>query len=179
MQELTRPQDHSIWLRFAPSVERRLSAYVNNLASPRQSPVFTPHITLLGDLNGPPGDTVEICEQAMGSIHPITVSFTGLDRSDEFFMSLYLTMVVPDEVVSMRHGVAKSLGITPSPFTPHVSLAYGADAAFLTPECEKRVCAEFVGQEAKIATISIVSSSREIPIANWTPLIDLDAPYSL
>ena len=173
MHDLDCPQDHSVWLRFAPPVESSLGNYVKELASARQSPAFVPHITLLGDLKGPPAATLNQCQRVIATLAPVTATFTALERGDAFFMSLYFAVSLPAHVVKLRRDISAGLQVRPPRFDPHVSLAYGEDSGSLTQEVEAALRSQFENLRAPIAALSIVSSSRSIPIAEWCSLVDL------
>lgn len=174
MTDLNIAQHHTIWLRVQPGLETDLSKIVEELTRPTDSPSFVPHITLLGDIHGPPAQTVEVCRDALKATDCIAGRIKSLARGDAFFMSLFLDVTLPETVYSLREYVTHELGVHASqPYRPHISLAYGQDGKNVSPKQAATIEKKLVGKPFTIATLSVVASAKSVPIEEWRSLIDL------
>lgn len=165
---------HSIWLIPEPSAGKSLSASLKSLSRELGSPLFEPHMTLLGDIGGDPEATLKACSGLTRGLAPPSGRVSGADGEESLFTSLFLTVEVPRAIVELRDAVAAALGQDPpASFRPHISLAYAT-----IPEARRRKLAsaladQYRNMRFRFSRISIMSASQTTPVAQWREIFPL------
>jgi len=170
---------HSIWLTLDPVSQRAVAAVIASIADRFGSPSFEPHITLLGDLDGPYDKLIDLMGQIFANIPPTRLDVSSPKCGDTFFTSIILDAPLTDPLRNAYAILSKTL--TPDrhqPFHPHVSLAYGlsdSDArTVLISEQIKRASLDYV----TISGVAVVRSSKTTPIDEWSTVSKLDFAQS-
>ncbi len=162
-------EPHSIWLCPSQETTGVLSQMIDQIAAAQDAPSFAPHLTVLGDLEGPIEATIAQCRSGFSGAAPVQAKVGQLSRSDAFFMALYLNIFLPDAIADMRASMAAILSPgMPQTFTPHVSLAYGAlPIDFNDLPCQT-LTQELDKEGVIFNQVAIVRSAKTIPIERWT-----------
>lgn len=159
---------HSIWLVPCDKARARFSELISRLSKPGGGPVFSPHVTLLGDLTAPVEILISECLAIFSGVCAARAQIAGVDGGDEFFMSLFLDVALPDTLAKARADLAGSLRPgTSDLFRPHISLAYGPVGGPNKNGLIARIADQLVGYEFDLATIGIVASAKLIPVQQW------------
>ncbi|MEM6565044.1 MAG: 2'-5' RNA ligase family protein [Pseudomonadota bacterium] len=167
-------QPHSVWLCFDTRDARDCTAEIERLSRVTSTPVFTPHVTLLGDLFGAPRETMQVCRAFASGLQLLDLEIKGLVRGETFFMSHFLDLRVPDEICHLRDALAKALSIsTPGVFRPHLSLAYGATAALPEPPGRLLLNGQGGPRCLRVSSLVVAASSSGVPIERWTVLYEM------
>lgn len=160
---------HSIWLTLDPASEHAVAALIASAADRFDCPVFDPHITLLGELDGPLEVSIDLVAKTFANASPTRLGVSGAKCGDTFFTSIILDTPLPKPFTDARSVLATAL--TPDRnglFRPHISLAYGLeDDAIKTGyalELRKNNNFEFV----TVAGVAVVRSSKTTPIDQWS-----------
>ena len=152
-----------------PEIGAALAEVIQRLAKRQDAPVFEPHLTLLGDLNGRLDLTHAAVQSAFAGVGPISARFETLCQSPQFFMSLYLATTVPDTLSQVRQSLSTTLRDKPAPtFEPHLSLAYGALPVDWSAADIAALKTTFRGRSFDLTRVAIVQSAKTIPIKDWT-----------
>ena len=160
-------QPHSIWLHPTEDVAESLRGDIGRVCKLSGGPLFEPHVTLLGDLSGPPEKTQFACESVFRQTNAIRVKAIGLASTNRFFMSLFLELDMPAALYAARADIAERLSVQPPPFRPHISLAYGYDAQAAPAGILDELNAKNVGRAFCLSAISVVASASTIAIEKW------------
>jgi 2'-5' RNA ligase len=114
------------------SLKDELSALITQLSRTHAAPLFPPHMTLLGELEGGERELVAKTRQLAGQLSPFTVHLTTVDFLDQYFRCLFLRgEETPALVEANRQARLLFQREQDPPFMPHLSLLYGDfDAAF-------------------------------------------------
>lgn len=161
-------QPHSIWLCCEADEEDALQADIAKLTKLSGTPAFTPHVTLLGDLNTSPSDTYEVCRQVFGELEPITVRVRAVASTHRYFMSLFLDLDTEERLAKVRAQIARDLSFdAPTVFRPHISLAYGLKAQQLPDEVLTQLEETYTGQRLTLSRVVCAASSSALPIKHW------------
>lgn len=165
---LNAPRRHSVWFCPETEIAARLSKEIAKFAGRSGSEIFEPHVTLLGDLTGPPQTTVDTCMARFRQMGPIRAEISGLTQTNAFYMSLFLDVHLVPDVFKHRIGIQRDVGLVPDrSFRPHLSLAYGLAPEDVT-QSDKRALQEcFSGLEFDLTHMAIVASARGVPISEW------------
>ena len=121
------PQDtlYSLWLRPEPAAARHLGCVIHDLARRYGSPVFPPHITLLGSIAGAESDILRAARQLARALPRFDVALGDIDYLPEYYRCLFIR-VEPDEALlaANRRAKAEFERLADKAFMPHLSLLY-------------------------------------------------------
>lgn len=166
--EHPRRELHSIWLHPAGPLAKLIRADVQHLSKLSNQAFFEPHVTLLGDLAGAPGDTASACQAVFAGSASIPVKVIAVSSTASFFMSLFLDLHVQQTLHEVRQELIKRFHVrAPSPFRPHISLAYGLRANQLSYELFEQLEDRYIGQRLYLTGLAVVASSSRTPIEDW------------
>lgn len=173
------PQPHSIWLMPEPNAAARLRDLILRVSSTYDCPVFEPHITLLGDLHRAPILTIKACQKNFASMNPLQVTLTGVARSDQHFMALFLDATIKPDLGAIRGAIFETLtDRNPAPFRPHISLSYGLPQNIkIAPELSDKIN-DFVDTQIVFDKVHIVKSAKSIPVSEWTTVTEVGLKIS-
>lgn len=159
---------HSVWLRPESHVAESLRADIRTLCSLYDGPAFEPHVTLVGDVIGDAHKTLTECTRVFSGSKAIPATITGVVSTEAYFMSLFLELDVPSDLISVRQKAIKQLDLPPpAPFRPHISMAYGFNQQDASAHHIEKLKAKYVGSTLVLTSLAIVASSTETPIENW------------
>lgn len=167
------PQPHSLWLVPAPRERAVLQGVIQELAARYDRPVFAPHVTLMGDLSAAPAQSVQACRECLVPGGALVARVKAVTRCAPYFMSLFLDLTLAPDVAEPRQSLGAALGLTPPPFRPHLSLAYGLEEGQISADHMHQLVADFAGTEILLDSVAVVSSAQTIPIASWQVLQDI------
>ncbi len=163
----------SLWLLAAETDERDFIAEIERLAARHGTPVFHPHLTLLGDIPVAPfaleAQTRTIAAAAPAFVAPVEVIVT----SDLFFRSFYAGFPLGPELQALRAAAMRELRLDPGPFTPHVSLLYGPVATDAKATSAAEVSKRWKGRELRFDRLAITNSGNDVPIPDWRCLLTI------
>lgn len=103
-----------------------LEKIIEQLGAGFKSPLFKPHITLLGQVSGSEEEVVEKTATLAESLTAFDVSSDGLDFRDSYFQALFVKIKETPSLIA-ANGLAREVFQRESDttFMPHLSLAYG------------------------------------------------------
>ena len=111
-----------------------LARPIGELAKELNSPVFEPHVTLIGSLEGTEEELVQQTEEFARQLEPFTMVLTEPSYSDEHFQCIFM-LVEQTAPIMNAYALARDFFQKPNQvFVPHLSLAYGS-----YPESRKRL----------------------------------------
>ena len=172
--DVEEPQPHSIWLLAQAQMQSGLENDIAGLSARFGCPLFSPHVTLVGDLQGAPHQTLQICKQELEGFAPVCAKVTGLARSDAYFMSAFLDLEFPSNWVAVQESLCAALGGAQTEnFRPHISLAYGLAQGVSQKAHLDDITTARTGNQIILDKVTAVSSARSIPIQFWRPLLTL------
>lgn len=159
---------YSIWLNFGEPSAGRLKTRIEQIAHRHGCPEFLPHLTLIGDIEAGLEEVRGVAAVFADKGVPPVLRVRSIDHSDRYFMALYLRVDIPPALREARESAARLAGHSACNLDdPHVSLAYGAlDPGALEAELES-LSLEFLQSDLVVRDISIVHSSKSVPIEQW------------
>ena len=126
----------SYYLWFKPSgvAYNILAATIGRLAEELGGPVFEPHISLIGSLEGTEEELIKKTEELAKQLRPFQAVLTEASYRDTHFQCLFMLVEQTGSIME-AHAVATNFFHKPKEaFMPHVSLAYGS-----YPESRKKL----------------------------------------
>lgn len=124
---------------FKPSGEAYviLSRTIRDLARELDAPVFEPHISLIGNLDGTEEELIAKTKDLAGRLKPFTAVLTKPSYRDTHFQCLYMRVERTTRLMN-AFAIANNFFHKPhQEFMPHVSLVYGS-----YPEARKKLVME-------------------------------------
>ncbi|MCY4347246.1 MAG: hypothetical protein OXC17_10690 [Aestuariivita sp.] len=162
---------YSIWLNFNNQCVLKLKNRIQTIAHRYSCPEFHPHLTLVGDLDIRLDEARKVAKMFVDKVIPPTISVRSVDSSDRYFMALFLTLDIPSELQETRKRAARFTSSQRYNLDdPHVSIAYGhLNQHDLAKEVEI-LTRDFLNNRLIASDISVVHSSKNVPISDWQPV---------
>jgi 2'-5' RNA ligase len=119
-------QKYSLWLVPEGIVNDRLEKTIKELSRKYNTPLFKPHVTLLGSIECSEEEILSKAGEVAGRIKSYEIKLTHTDMLDEFFRALFIRVEETQEVMG-ANTVARSVFDRNSgpDYMPHLSLLYG------------------------------------------------------
>jgi 2'-5' RNA ligase len=137
----------SIWLMPYGDVRNHLAELISRLAVGSKTPVFEPHVTLLGSLIAPMSEVLSQTSELAKSIHPGVLKLTTVDFLDQFFRSVFIRVEKTQYIMDANSRARVIFNrLHDSDYLPHLSLVYGK----IPMEEKKAMIAEEIGSDFNI-----------------------------
>jgi 2'-5' RNA ligase len=166
-------QIHSLWLLPAPADEAMLFGVIDTLSGRFGTPLFAPHLTLAGDTGTPPAALERAVTAAAGSTPAFAEPVATVEGSAAFFRSFYARFAVSPALAALKQALDPQ---GRDGFMPHVSLLYGPVEATAKAAAIAEFDARLAGRPVRFDRIGIVTSGRDVPIADWRVVASVALP---
>jgi Cyclic phosphodiesterase-like protein len=159
----------AVWLTPAPSDRRWLSKVIQDYAAEYDTPVFEPHLTFYSGMVQPGENLQSIVGDCLVNPSPITLEIMGLNYSENFFRTGFITFALSDRLLQLSHAIRDRLS-APKEYVlePHLSLMYKD----IPIEQKRLAMLRFVVsvQSVTFDTVKVVMPSSEgwMDVAHWT-----------
>ncbi len=163
--------EHSIWLCPEPTAAQPLRTQIAALTGISGTPVFEPHVTLLGDLATSPESCLRICREVFAQTGSVKARVTNVSQTESFFMALFLDLRLAPDLTDVRRRLEQSFGCPSLAYRPHLSLAYGIGPQPV--DRLEKLADEYTGRDILLDRVAIVASSRHLPMEQWRVLHEL------
>ncbi len=138
--------------------------WIERLGTATDTPVFAPHITLVGAV--PTTASRDAIGQALAAFPPFDVTFVNLADSDERFRCVTVVAAAETPLVEVRNALVATCGAEPTPYDPHLSLLYAE-----LPSAERATLRDTVTlslpRTAAVDRVCLVATTDEDPGA-WS-----------
>ena len=168
---------HSLWLMPDQGTAKHLRRLILELATKLNTPVFAPHITLVSDFSAPIDVVRTHCDRAVSAMGPIAAHSIEVDGTTAPFMSIFLKVHVPNEVIDLRNTLHSALDISDQEnYLPHISLAYFAKEGPSKTDQIMHLNENLGEIRFNIIFLDIVTSAKSIPISQWGSAASIPFP---
>ena len=118
---------YHLWFKPSGAAYDILARTIRELAQQLNSPVFEPHISLIGNLDGSESEIAERTEELGQKLDPFTIALTEPSYHNDHFRCLFM-LVEQKPFIMNANAEARDLFHQKSnqAFFPHLSLAYGS-----------------------------------------------------
>ena len=117
---------HSLWLMPSGDAYNRLNSIMAGLSRKHNSPFFEPHITLMGELQGPKQEVISGTARLAEKTGPFTARLGRVGYLNEYFRCLFIQAEKTGELMKANLAAREEFGRQADPeFFPHMSLVYG------------------------------------------------------
>lgn len=117
---------HSLWLMPTGKAYDKLSGLIKRLAEEYSTPLFEPHVTLLGEAMQSEDDVLKRAEQFASGQNPFPITLNSVDYSDFYFRTLFVRAERTGPLRALRDRAKEAFEMQDIPdYMPHLSLMYG------------------------------------------------------
>jgi 2'-5' RNA ligase len=117
---------YSIWFMPTGKINDELSEVVSRLSRQFSTPVFPPHLTLIGNLNGSAAELTAQTQQLSERLEPFVISLGAVGFLDEYFRCLFLRAEATPALLEANRQARRVFRQEQEPaYMPHLSLLYG------------------------------------------------------
>ena len=153
---------YSLWLIPGEPLFSRLAGEIARLSRDLATPLFEPHITLLGGITLPEEDVLARSVSLAGSLKPFQIELGDIGYLDEYFRCLFVRVVPAAPILKAHRAAQAAFRLRDQPaYMPHVSLVYGK----LAMEMKEKIAAEF----GRLAGQSFEANSLVVYQVRGTP----------
>lgn len=104
---------------------KKLYGIVNSLSAQHATSLFTPHLTLIGPLNGDRDYIISKTMELAKTIKKTKIKINGIDWGDDFYKCIFATVENTPELTYAATTSREIFELKSLNFNPHVSLMYG------------------------------------------------------
>ena len=117
---------YSIWLEPEGNLKGRLNKVIQTLAQENGTPVFEPHVTLIGGMEGSEADIKRNTESLALKMKPFSIELTGQIGCEETWQKAVFVCVRETDPVMEANRLARLEFNLPSGdiYKPHLTLMY-------------------------------------------------------
>jgi 2'-5' RNA ligase len=132
----------TLWLLLTPEAHAWFQALIERLSARLGTPVFEPHITLLGGLTGEEEGLRQRTRALAGAIGSFEARLLEAKWLDEYYRCLFVEVALSRALLDAHETARKAFDQRLEPgFYPHLSLVYGD-----LKENEKEIVADEIGR---------------------------------
>ena len=117
---------HSLWFMPTGEAYHKLSGLIKTLAEDYHSPVFEPHVTLLGEVRQSEDEILRRAAQLASGQQPFPIILRTVEFQDFYFRALFVRAESRDPLQTFYNRAKEIFAMPDLPeYMPHVSLMYG------------------------------------------------------
>lgn len=116
---------YSIWIIPPPPLFDELNEIIHDLSSKYQSPIFTPHMTVLGSVDEKLDTIQRAIKKSIVGLDKLSLSLGPVSFSTTYFQSVFVRINSTAHLMNVNLGLKKHLHVENNVFMPHISLLYG------------------------------------------------------
>lgn len=123
---MEKARGYSLWLMPSGNEYEQLSARIRELSKAHDTPVFEPHVTLLGGLQEKESGIVARTKKLTEVLEPLTINLTQIEYRNEYFRCLFYSVEITTDVINGYTRTCDIFGVSEGKnYMPHLSLMYG------------------------------------------------------
>lgn len=152
---------YSLWLVPTGETYDKLSGIIKRLAEEYNTPLFEPHITLLGEAPQSENDVIKRTRQLISGQKPFLATIRTLDYQDFYYRALFVKAEKTEPLLAF-HERAKTIFEMPDipPYMPHLSLLYGNFSGDIKKKIIKTIGNEFT-EEFIVNAVHLIKSEGQ------------------
>jgi len=164
-------KDFSIWLMPTGTAYKELLNLISKLSQEYSSPVFQPHVTLIGGLSGKKEEIIFKSSKLASQISPYKIKISKPAYFNEYFRSLFLKVKKTKEVMEANLKAKEIFSYNKkSEYFPHLSLMYGN----FSPKIKEKIISELgeINLEFKVEELHLFFTAGKPK--NWYEIEKFD-----
>lgn len=117
---------YSLWLEPSGEIAFKLQERIKKLSKEHGTPLFSPHVTLLGGVNSSETELVPLANTLASSVEPFELKLTKAGYHNNFYQSLFIHVEQSNQLKELRNNACRLFDCgNREDFMPHLSLLYG------------------------------------------------------
>jgi 2'-5' RNA ligase len=117
---------YSLWLEPSGNIAYKLQERIKKLSKEHGTPVFPPHVTLLGTLYSSETELVPLAKTLVSSVAPFELRLTKAGYLNTFYRSLFIHVEENNTLTELRKNACRLFDCGgQEEYMPHLSLLYG------------------------------------------------------
>lgn len=157
--------EYSVWLTFdarSPAYERYRDRIAELAETVADAPVFEPHVTVVGGVDGTEATLVETTRTLASEFDPVEVTF-GAVRCSTTRHQCVFRLVDPSLELFRLHGAAREASSLPATaYVPHLSLVYSDMGFQRRLELAASVDVASLPDRARAPTLTLVDTTGAV-----------------
>ncbi|HKK45725.1 MAG TPA: 2'-5' RNA ligase family protein [Balneolaceae bacterium] len=143
---MTKTATYSLWLEPSGDIAFRLEERIKKLSDKYGTPIFPPHVTLLGGLKYKEAELTTLANTLASSLDPFELELTKAGYEDNFYRSLYIHVKATSHLKEIHKMACQLFEMNyEDDFVPHLSLMYSE-----LPQDQKERILNVLGREFHI-----------------------------
>lgn len=130
---------YSIWLVPEECGKRSVQDIINSLQRKYGGDTFTPHLTILGEINGEEAEIKKIFVDSTKEFRPLKVYLDRVAFSTTFFQDVFILVKPTSDLLELNLNLKKRFGMPNDFFVPHISLMYGFEAVEVREKISEKI----------------------------------------
>lgn len=119
---------YSLWLEPSGDITYKLQQRIKELSQKYGTPVFSPHVTLLGGLTASQAELVPLVNTIASSVKPFDLKLTKAGYLDTFYQALFIHIEKNEALTNLHKKACRFIDCPDeykNNYMPHLSLLYG------------------------------------------------------
>ncbi|OGZ35928.1 MAG: hypothetical protein A3I88_03945 [Candidatus Portnoybacteria bacterium RIFCSPLOWO2_12_FULL_39_9] len=116
---------YSIWIIPPEPIFSQLKNVIKKLSEKYDSPIFEPHMTLLGNINQNLPDIEQKLTELASRTNKLELSLGPISFSATYFQSVFVRVNSTAQLMQLNLDAKKLFNMENKVFMPHISLLYG------------------------------------------------------
>lgn len=155
---------HTLWLMPKGKIYDKFASFIERLAGEYNSPVFEPHVTLLGELPQVEQEAIKLTQDLVADQKPFPIVLGRIDYEDFHFRALFVKAEITEPLVNLHEKAKTLFGMRHiPPYMPHLSLLYGNYPV----EVKEKIIAEIGKEQPARFDVGSVYLIKGGEVENW------------
>ncbi len=122
---MTDSAEYSLWFEPTGDIAYELQERIKKLSQKHDTPVFSPHVTLLGSINLSETESITLTNTLASSVHPFELELTRAGYQNTFYQSLFVHVKKSETLNEVHKKAQRLFNDNGEGYMPHLSLLYG------------------------------------------------------
>jgi 2'-5' RNA ligase len=163
---------YHLWLKPSDPSYEVLSGLIHGLAERLSAPVFEPHVTLLGHLEGSERDHIQRARKLGERLAPFWIALGNASYQSEYFKCLFLKVNESAPIMTAHAIACDVFQRTREKYMPHLSLVYGAYPEERKREIIAGLPRRPVRASLPVRSVYLIRAESEDP-KNWSEILTI------
>jgi len=159
---------HSLWLIPPQPIYKETQDKIDQLSKEYGTPRFTPHITLLGDVdpdrNKTEKELIKISNEIMKALSPLEIQLSNVQgESNKWWKRIYISANKTDTLNAAYITASQKFGTIPDDYQPHISLLYSDELPEeITTSLVKQLDKEYIGRTFQVTEMELINANGHV-----------------
>eukprot|EP00878_Enallax_costatus_P008373 GHUV01008752.1.p1 GENE.GHUV01008752.1~~GHUV01008752.1.p1 ORF type:complete len:214 (+),score=46.03 GHUV01008752.1:126-767(+) len=165
-------ESYSLWIKPSGRVFDTLSREVAAQAAEYNAPLFEPHVTLLGGLEGDKQQVMQASQELAGKLKKFRINFLDVSQGESFHRCVYILVAKEPAIMDAGKLARQHFGLE-SDYMPHASLLYADIGPEQRTASQQRAIQRLYGEGSDYSTLLTDNGFTADAVTLWfTPVED-------